>query len=198
LIDPNASISDIKDVSDVVANAFTALAIAVGGAWAYWRFIRERTRWPRASIAVEFTERQLAPSNVLLAVKLKVKNEGRGLMKITDLRFDLHCVKPFDEGLAQQLEREECVYGDSGLEGAWPLIGQGTRSWTDGCPELEPEESDEFSCDFFLLDGEQVVFLYAYVENVKKKQGRKKLGWSTTAFYDLSPETPLTGASGRS
>lgn len=84
---PLANLEDVKVVSDVVSNAATALAIVIGASWAYWRFLRERTHWPRATVSVQFTESHLDSSMTLLAVKLIVVNEGRGLMRLTDLRW---------------------------------------------------------------------------------------------------------------
>jgi hypothetical protein len=184
---PAANLQNLKDASDILTNVATAGAIVVGAAWAYWRFLRERTRWPRAALALEFTERRLNDSTVLLAVKLRLTNQGRGLMKLTDLRFDLYRVRPLNRDMRGKIDRSQ-QYNQSGLETAWPLIDQHTRSWQKKeRPELEPGESDEFSADFFLDPSEQTVFLYTYLENVKKKRRfrRRKLGWPATAFLDL-------------
>lgn len=140
----------------------------------------------RAALALELSERHLDRRNVLLAAKLRIKNEGRGLMKLTKLRFDLYRVRPLGEGMRSRIDAGK-PYGAKRIDADWPVIDQRIRCWSEDLPELEPGESDEFCCDFFLCSPEETVFLYAYVENVKKKRGRRELGWSVTAFHDLEP-----------
>jgi hypothetical protein len=193
VITAGATLDDLKNASDVLANAATVVAILIGAGWAYWRFLRERTRWPRAALALEFTERRLDDATVFLAVKLHVTNEGRGLMRLTELRWDLHRVLPLDAVMRGKLH-DGGVYHQSGVEADWPLIDQRTRSWSnDERPELEPGESDEYCCDFFVSASEQTVFLYAYLENEKKKRGNRKLGWTATAFRDMAQQPSSWG-----
>jgi hypothetical protein len=188
-----ATLEDFKNASDVLANVATAAAILIGAAWAYWRFLRERTRWPRAALSLEFTERHLSSATALLAVKLHVTNEGRGLMRLTELRFDLHRVLPLDALMRGKLDRKD-AYNQSGMEADWPLINQRIRSWTtDERPELEPGESDEYSCDFLVSTSDHTVFLYAYLENEKKKRGNCTLGWTATAYRDLAQRSSNRG-----
>jgi hypothetical protein len=123
---------------------------------------------------------------VLLAAKLHINNEGRGLMKLTELRFDLYRVRPLDEEMRSKIDAGD-LYSGKRIDADWPAIDQRIRCWSKDLPELEPGEGDEFCCDFFLRSPEETVFLYAYVENVKKKRGRRKLGWSVTAFHDFEP-----------
>jgi hypothetical protein len=183
---PLANLEDVKVVSDVVSNAVTALAIVIGAAWAYWRFLRERTRWPRAALSLQFTESRLDSSVTLLAVKLIVTNEGRGLMRLTDLRIDLYRVRPLDSEMRARIAGG-CAHSNSGTDVDWPRIEQRSRKWEkQERPELEPGESDEYCCDFFLDPAEETVFLYAYLRNKKKgKFRRRELGWPVTAIHDL-------------
>lgn len=181
-----ANLEDLKSVSDLVSNAITTLAVVFGGAWAYWRFLRERTRWPRAALSLQFTERRLDDSTTLLEAKLIVTNEGRGLMRVTDLRFYLHRIDPLDSKMQAKIAAG-CAYNDSGIEADWPLIEQRLREWKKReCPELEPGESDEYICDFFLPPTEKTVFLYVYLGNERKGRFRHhELGWQVTAIHDL-------------
>jgi hypothetical protein len=82
-----------------------------------------------------------------------------------------------------------CAYLGNSLEANWPSISSRERTWPkDEQPEIEPKEADEFSCDFFVDPSERFVFIYAYVHNEKKGKIRKRsLGWTTSAFHELSP-----------
>jgi hypothetical protein len=156
----------------------------VGAIWAYWRFARERTRWPRAILELVLVHRQLTPDAAILNVKLKVHNAGRGLMQVRKLRVDVHQVLPLAETTVKQVEAGELV--PEGGEAEWPCIQSRVSEWAGNCPEIEPEENDEFGRDF-LLDAEvETVFVYAYLWNAKKGRGKHELGWPITTFYDLA------------
>lgn len=190
---PIANIAEVKDASDIVANAATAMAIVIGAGWAYWRFLRERTRWPRAALTLEFDPYRLDDSTNLLGVKLLVTNEGRGLMRITELRFDLYQVRPLEQEMRAKISAD-CAHLEKRIEAEWPSLQQRVRTWEKGeRPELEPEECDEFRVDFFVDRSVETVFLYAYLENVKKRKFRRRvLGWTVTAYRDMT-EPPKRG-----
>ena len=78
---PLASIGDWKTISDIASNVVTIAAVGFGGAWAYWRFVRERTRWPRAELELVVTHCQLTEERTLLNATVKIRNAGAGLMK---------------------------------------------------------------------------------------------------------------------
>lgn len=172
-------------ISEIFSNAITGVAVIIGAIWAYWRFVRERTRWPRAEIDICFTQRSLGEGTVLLNVKVKVKNEGRGLMELTKLRLDLHQVSPLGEAIRRKIERGTQFEPDS-VEANWPLIAQHVCNWEDGTAELEPGETDEFGFDFFLDSEVETVFLYVYLDNVAKKRGNRALGWAVTELHDIT------------
>jgi hypothetical protein len=181
---PIASIEDVKNVSDVIGNAVTAFAVIIGGVWAYLAFIRERTLWPRAELDLALDEHQLDSNTVLLSARLKVHNGGRGLMKLDQLRMDLHQVKPLGDEMRRKID-SGMHFNSSGVEAAWPLIDQHVRTWEDDKPEIEPGEADEFCLDFFIDPSIETIFVYAYLENVRKRRRRRRLGWPLTRIHDL-------------
>lgn len=176
-------------ISEIFSNAITGAAVIVGAIWAYWRFVRERTRWPRAEVDIYFTQRSLGESTILLNVKVKVKNDGRGLMELTKLRLDLHRVLPLGGEMRGKIERGK-QFEPGSVEANWPLIGQLVRDWENGTAELEPGETDEFGFDFFLGTEIETVFLYVYLDNVAKKRGNRALGWVVTELHDIEIEKP--------
>lgn len=186
-----ASLDDWSTVSDIVASLATVAALLVGGVWAYRGFVRERMRWPRADVALVFAERHLGEELVLVNVTVRVKNEGRGLMQLTRLRVDLRRVLPMAEGMPAKIHAGG-HYRKNGVQVLWPQIKQLERK-PSGKIELEPGETDEFGFDFFVDPKTKVVQVYAFVENVAKKHGKRPLGWGVTELYDLaqSPETRI-------
>ena len=182
-------IEDIENLTDVAKNVVTGAAVVVGGIWAYWRFVRERARWPRASVKLHFEERELDTRVVLLNVTVQIANDGKGLMELTKIRLDLHRVKPVEDKERSRIAADNFHRTDS-TEADWPLIQHLVKSFGDDAAELEPGETDMFSFDFFLEEQTDTVQAYAFVENRRKKRGTHELGWTITALHDLTVPSP--------
>lgn len=178
-------LNSAKTASDIAANVATAAAVVFGAIWAYWRFVRERTRWPRANLELVIAHRRLTDNTTGLNAKVKIHNAGRGLMKLRELRVDLYRVLPIDDRLRKKVDCG-CLVPPGEVEAAWPVIEQHKTVWSENQPELEPDENDEFGFDFFVPASDQVVFVYAYLRNIAKKRGKHQIGWTLSAFYDLS------------
>jgi len=81
--DPAAksTLDNAKDIADIISSAITALAIIIGGAWAYFKFVRGRTYRPRV-------EMQLAgqwwrtEGKCLLRARVTIKNVGSSKLKL--------------------------------------------------------------------------------------------------------------------
>jgi hypothetical protein len=185
---PIASLDTVKTVTDITTSAVTILAIIIGAIWAYWRFARERTRWPRATLELVVVHRRLTTTHTLLNTKVKVHNGGSGLMKLSHMRVAIHQVLPVGSQTRREIEAG-CLVPKGEYEAEWPCIGLHEREWTENLPEIEPQENDEFANDFLLAGDVQTVFIYAYIWNVKKKRGKRELGWPVTTFYDLGGPT---------
>lgn len=180
-----ASLNDWSTGSDIAANVATAIALLVGGLWAYMRFVRERSRWPQADVELAFTQHRLNKEFVLVNVAVQIRNSGHGLMQLARLRLDLYRVTPLDKEMPKKIRAGD-QYEKTGAEAMWPEIKQLERTWQGQKAELEPGESDDFGFDFFVDPSTEVVLAYAFVENVKKRRGRRSLGWFATAFHDMS------------
>jgi hypothetical protein len=179
------SLDDWKSVTDILASAVTAWAIAVGGFWAYWRFLRERTRWPRAELELVLAHRTLTADLTLLHATVKIHNSGLGLMKLSGIRVYVYQVLPLDEETTEKLAHGTLIPKTG--EADWSCVEKQTRQWpASKQPEVEPNERDEYGHDFLLAGSVETIFVYAYVENVAKKRGSHELGWQVTSFYDLA------------
>jgi hypothetical protein len=143
------SIEEWKNISDIGSNVVTALALAIGGTWAYWAFLRERTRWPRANVELVFAERPLDGWTLLLNIGVKVKNEGRGRMDLSQLRVDVYKVLPYDEEMQSKVKCGNQYAGDD-VDATWPFVDKREKDCSGGKAELEPGETDQFNFDFFI------------------------------------------------
>jgi hypothetical protein len=181
------NLETVKTVSDVASNAATIIAIVVGAIWGYWAFLRERTRWPKATLELVISHRELTPERTLLHTKVKVHNAGRGLMKLTRIRIDAYQVRPLAEETREDLDRGLLV-ANGEFRANWKLLERANLLWgtapgLDAEPEIEPGENDEFINDFIVPSSLETVFIYVYVANVVRK--RSDLGWPVTNYYDL-------------
>lgn len=72
--------TDLATFTSTVANGVEALALLMGGAWAYLRFVWARDRHPRVTMHTEFTvlgpQGQGMDEQVLGVVKVTVRNHG--------------------------------------------------------------------------------------------------------------------------
>ena len=85
-------LGDIQTVVDIVGTAATAVALTVGGFWAYFKFVKGRTFRPRLEVGMSGQWRQLDGTNLLHA-RITVRNIGNSvvtlLQKGTGLRVSV-------------------------------------------------------------------------------------------------------------
>jgi hypothetical protein len=85
-------LGDIKTVVDIVGTVATAVALAVGGLWAYFKFVRGRTYRPRLEVGMSGQWRQVDGTDLLHA-RISVRNIGNSvvtlLQKGTGLRVSV-------------------------------------------------------------------------------------------------------------
>lgn len=168
-----------------MSSVVTAVAIVVGGGWAYWKFFRERLRWPRAEVEILLDERLLAAGCNLVSIRVKVKNAGQGLMQVDDMWVDLRQVLPLRPETQKAIRAGE-QYDNTTVKAEWPSIEELERKWTNGPAELEPGETECFSFDFFVDPAIEVVMVYAFVQNLVKKGGKRSLGWPIREYRELA------------
>lgn len=179
--------SDWQETAKTVTSIITAVGILVGGVWAYWLYVRQRTRWPRAEVELELTHRQLLGDLNLLSVKVKIHNAGRGLMQPSTTRVDVNRVLPLLPETEARLVAERELYDGEGFEAEWPCVAYQERPWRQGQFDIEPGENGECVFDFFIDAEIETVSVYIYVDN-RAKRGwicHDELGWNLTAIYDL-------------
>src|ERR1044071_4688861 len=146
------SLETVKTVSDVASNVFTIIVAGVGGGWAYWNYLRERRRWPKATLELVIYHRELSAEQTLLHTKVKIHNAGRGLMKLTRIRAVIRQVRPLPEATPRpefgylEPDKEVGINWEE-LEEA-ELVWGGEKHGSE--PEIEPGENDEFGFDFIV------------------------------------------------
>ena len=178
--------ADLETWSNAGANAAQMAALVVAGWWTYSRFIRQRQPFPRATVELVITHRQLVAEHTFLRVVAKVNNVGNALLETELLRADVYQVLPVAPETAAKLADGSLV-PEEGREAAWLFLDSRTGGWPG---HIEPGEWDEFGFDFVIPADVTTVFIYTYIKNVKQK--KRDLGWTVTKLYDLDDERAET------
>jgi hypothetical protein len=95
--------ADVESWSNVAANGAQIVAIAVGGWWAYSRFIRQREEFPRATLEQVVAHRELDRDNTFLRVAVRVDNVSTVLLRTEQVRTDVYQVLPVKGEAAEAL-----------------------------------------------------------------------------------------------
>ncbi len=181
-------------VSELILNLAQAAALVVAAVWAYNKFIRQRERWPRATMEHKIQHIDLGNKQRLLRVVEKVTNTGTVLLRLAERKTWIQQILPADRGLLAAFEA-----GDS-LEAPWPAIGKSHEIRDQSAsPEIEPGESDHFEHDFLVDLDVEVVQVYSHFQNVRRNPRWRRLlrrkdnrGWPLTTIYDLRTSNETT------
>ena len=77
------------------------VAIVVGGLWAYWRFVRERDRYPRVTLEAGIEQVAWFGDERIIRVTVSVRNEGTVRLVIPGMRYTLRTLRegdPLEDG----------------------------------------------------------------------------------------------------
>lgn len=169
--------------SDVFANAAQVIALAVGAAWAYNRFVLNRERWPRATLTHRVQHFDLRDGRRLVRVVEEIHNSGSILVQLSKRITRLQQVLPIET-----LPLEELEDGNK-QEAGWLQIGEHNVAPGTGEARIEPGETDHFEHDFLIDDEVELLQVYSHMVNVAHGDN-SDLGWTLTTLYNLrSPES---------
>ena len=77
----NSASDLVKNIVDIVSGIVTVLAVIVGGVWAYFRFVKERTYRPRLGVNMTGTWVAVADRYLLIA-EITVMNIGQSVINL--------------------------------------------------------------------------------------------------------------------
>lgn len=158
-------------------------AIVVGGFWTYRLFVQRRQRYPRANITQQIAHYPLANNKVLLRATVRICNEGEILLSLLSGFSRVQQMIPCADELCEDLEKRDDKDGQCEPEAEWPLLRERKLKFKKGEREIEPGESDELHFDFVIDSDVEVIVIYSYLKNAKKR--RPEIGWNVTSIYDL-------------
>lgn len=77
------------------------IALVVGGLWAYWRFVRERDRYPRVTLEARIEQVAWFGDERIVRVTVAVRNDGTVRLVIPKMRYTLRTLRdgdPLEDG----------------------------------------------------------------------------------------------------
>lgn len=174
----------LEQIADIIQSVATVAALALGGAWSYWLFVKRRQRHPHADMKHEITHRHIGLGKVLLHVDVKVSNIGAVLMPLVYLETRIQQVLPLPRGVAEAIEEGRDPVSAWATEVEWPLIQSHQQQFPAAECEIEPGERQGFQHDFIFDADVKTVEVYSYVMNERERDGT--LVWDLTTLYDLT------------
>ena len=171
----------MKDIVEIVQGIVTIVAILAGGIWTYLAFVRKRLRYPRAKLSITIDSSQIAPDYRLVHVAVQIDNTGYVLLAPEYAEVRLRQVMPLPAEIESRLKPGFDPVAPDEKELPWPLIVRREWNWDPSDIEIEPGESDLLNADFVIIDTVEIVQIYTFVRNPKKR--RTPRGWGATLLH---------------
>ena len=178
------TLADWKTVAEIAQSAVTIAAIAVGGLWTYFLFIRNRLDYPKVQISMRHQQVLLPHGKRLIHAVVHIENVGKVVVKSSHADLRLRSVVPLPPDVVEAANDGFDPVHEGATEIGWPLIAGRNWNWKEGEFEIEPEEDDTLHADFVIDQTVSVVEFYCYLNNTRKTD----LGWSETLVYALDKE----------
>ena len=179
------SLTDKHDLFSLTVSTVTIIAIVVAGIWTYLLFVRKRQRYPRADITHQVEHWPISDGKTLLRVVVNISNKGEILLSLVSGFTRVQQMMPWSPELLESIKLNKEFVKEGQAEVEWPLLRERNLAFEQGEREIEPGETDELAFDFIIESKVQVVVLYSYLKNRRKR--KPEIGWNTTSIYDLRP-----------
>lgn len=199
-----------KDSAAIVESYAKTLALAAAGLWTYLLFVRQRQRYPRASIKESGVVRKLDKDRHLLTVGVQLTNIGQRLIEIDYVTVVVQQLAPLSStAITRALGKHDPKDAASAREILWYRIGLRRTRFQRHHLEIEPGESQHLAFDFAIAPSVRIIKVRTDVENVAKRWSLRKwlhktfpgervtsimrpadrcLGWQCTSYYNLPDE----------
>jgi len=153
------------------------VAVALGGLWTYWLFVRKRVTNPRLNVEVSAASAPAPENQQLLQVRVELVNCGEVLVQLASVTTRVQQVSPVLDQVLPAIASHDPLNEAGSREIDWPMIASRITKFSKGKAEIEPGERDEFVYDFVVQADVTEVQIYTFIENVTKKG---EIGWQRT------------------
>ena len=180
-----ASAGKLKDIAAIIQSAVTAVAIAAGGLFAYYKLQWFRDLEPHLTITHEVSHRPIGASYVHLAVSASLYNSSRVKLGLRDGFFLVQQVSPSSDEDIETWFAEVFVNGDQ-LDIQWPTLDEKRLSWREDELIVEPGESHRETYEYVVSRETETVLIYTYYFNPEHAEHLSSPeGWEASTVYDI-------------
>jgi hypothetical protein len=193
--EPHSWLELLQTVQAVV----TIGAVLIAGLWTYLLFVRRRQKFPRASVTHRVTFDPVDDQKLLLRATVVIANKSEVLLSINHGMVWVQQVMPWPKIAAKApIDGDEA---EKKKELSWPVLAERRLDDSQDRWEVEPGETEELHLDFLLRRPLDVVLLYSYFRNSKKRLRPRvrrpwgifrEIGWNTTTLHVLDRTTRIT------
>jgi hypothetical protein len=174
-----------KDGLSVLETIAKILALVVGAIWAWKGFIRNRLRFPSATLEHVITN-WTDEDRTFLHVKVRINNTGNVLIELSKGKTWIEKLTPLPSAVRKRLRAGAAVQqGKHEIE--WSLIQKHELALKETI-HVEPKEIDELHFDFVIPKRVSRILIYTHLEN-QAKGLRRKIGWNLTTIYAIDSDT---------
>ena len=175
----------LKDIAAIVQSSVTAVAIVVGGIFAYYKLQLFRDLEPHLTITHEISHRFIGDSYVHIAVTANLYNSSRVSVEIRRFTFRLQEIAPVPDSEIERLYEE--VFEDRVEDYIqWPTLDGIDLSRNRGEMIVEPGGAHRETFEFIVSTGIETVMVYTYFYNSTSPQNSQSAeGWGATTVYDI-------------
>jgi hypothetical protein len=178
------SLSDTKDIIDIIQAIATIAALIVGGIWTYLKFIKKREHYPRINLSFTIDSMAVDETHNLIHVAVLHENKGETLMEAKNAELRLRHVLPLPGEIKKDLNTGADPVSKAYATIEWPMLMEREWKFSHELPfEIEPGESDSLHADFFVNKNVKIVQFYFFIANIEKKD--KNLGWAFTQYFQV-------------
>lgn len=184
----------------------TVIAIAVAGTWTYLLFVRQRQRYPRATMVQTGLVRDLDATQRVLTVGVALTNIGQRLIQVDYVTTVVQQLAPLGPRALQGALAVHAPLDAAGRrEIMWYRIGHRRTGFEAHHFEIEPGETERIEFDFVIARSVTAIKVRTHVENVVKRFSAREwvrrklsgvsiiairsanrcLGWQCTTYHNL-------------
>jgi len=124
--------TELSEFASFAESVVTVLALVVGGAWAYFRFGKDRTYRPRFDMAIDAGRLPSLDSAPLLMVRLTMTNTGSGQIKLLQDHTTLRVV----DHVGLRTDYDRLGWKDKGV--AYRILQE--HSWIESKERIQHDE----------------------------------------------------------
>jgi len=210
------SAAQLFSLTSFVESWAKIIGILAAGVWTYLIFVRQRQRYPRATIVQEVLYQQLPIERTLLVVSVSLANIGTTLIEVDYIEVVVARLSPLKKSLISlAVEGHDPLDSAARREFLWYRIAHRRTGFKTGHLEIEPGESEQVNFDFAVSGDLEQIKVGVHVENVFKRHtlrdwlreqlpnlpmvtirsANRCIGWGCISYYQLaSKRTLLTRA----